>query len=306
MKRGIKRWAKIRIFMKSPVGIILRLNKWIWNHLPRFVKNTRLVNIYGLIINYLVRLSADRNIFCDTFFFRNRPKLEMMRRLCSNRSTESLLKITVCGCSNGAEVYSIIWTLRSTRPDLRIEMHGLDISEEILRIANKGEYFLRKPELMDKNIFAYITDEELNKMFEKDKETVRIRGWLKEGITWHHGDAGDPEIIRVIGPQDIVVASNFLCHLEKPVAESCLRNIIQLVAPGGYLFVSGVDIDVRMNIARELRLIPQEELMKEIHDGDPTIRNDWPFSYWGLEPMNADRKDRALRYAAVFQVKETN
>ena len=297
----ISRLAKTRIFGKSPAGVLLRINKWIWCHLPNYAMNSRFGNWYGIFINGLVRLSSDRRVFRDTMFFRNRPELEMIRRIFEKKQPGSVLKITVFGCSNGAEVYSILWTLRSANTDRRIEMHGLDISNEILKIAYKGEYSLQNPELMDISIFTRMTDEEMDRMFEKDGGKIRIMEWLKEGITWHHGDAGDPEIHRLLGPQDIVVANNFLCHLDQPVAESCLRNIAMLIAPGGYLFVSGVDINIRMKVSREMGLIPQEELIREIHEGDPSLRNDWPFSYWGLEPMNVRRKNRTLRYAAVFR-----
>ena len=61
-------------------------------------------------------------------------------------------------------------------------------------------------------------------------------------------DAADPELINILGPQDMVVASNFLCHMAPADAEKCLGNIAQLVSPGGYLFVSGVDLDVRTKV----------------------------------------------------------
>ena len=41
-------------------------------------------------------------------------------------------------CSIGAEVYSILWTIRSARPDLKIVLHGVDISNEILGFAEQG------------------------------------------------------------------------------------------------------------------------------------------------------------------------
>src|SRR5258708_40201301 len=60
------------------------------------------------------------------------------------------------------------------------------------------------------------------------------------------------ELIHVLGPQDIVVANNFLCHMAPLVAENCLRNIAGLVDQGGYLFVSGVDLEVLAKGSHEL------------------------------------------------------
>jgi hypothetical protein len=45
--------------------------------------------------------------------------------------------------------------------------------------------------------------------------------------------------------------------------------------------------------------------MKDIHEGDPSLRSGWPFEYWGLEPFDDDRPDWKIRYASVFQIGET-
>jgi hypothetical protein len=55
-----------------------------------------------------------------------------------------------------------------------------------------------------------MTDTEFGEMFESDGEVSRVRSWIREGISWQLGDAGDPGLVGVIGRQDMVVASNFL------------------------------------------------------------------------------------------------
>jgi 2-polyprenyl-3-methyl-5-hydroxy-6-metoxy-1,4-benzoquinol methylase len=79
------------------------------------------------------------------------------------------------------------------------------------------------------------------------------------------------------------VANRFLCHMEPAAAERCLRNIARLVKPGGYLFVSGVDLDVRTRVARGMGWKPVMDLIREIHEGDPSSRDGWPVDYTGLE-----------------------
>jgi hypothetical protein len=75
---------------------------------------------------------------------------------------------------------------------------------------------------------------------------------------------------------------------------------------GGYLFVSGIDLEVRTKVARELGWRPVPELFEQIHDGDPSVRSDWPLRWCGLEPLNRRRLDWRMRYAAVFQVNSSN
>jgi hypothetical protein len=85
-------------------------------------------------------------------------------------------------------------------------------------------------------------------------------------------------------------------------AERCLRSLAPLVAPGGHLFVSGVDLEVRTKVARDLGWQPVQDLLEDIHEGDRSLRNDWPCKYWGLEPLDKRRPDWPIRYASAFQI----
>jgi SAM-dependent methyltransferase len=180
----------------------------------------------------------------------------------------------VLACSNGAEVYSIVWAIRSARPDLNLDVHAIDISNEILEVAKRGAYSLGENPLVNAPILERLT--------------------------------GDPGLTKRLGPQDIVVANKFLCHMAPPDAERCLRNLTQLVSPGGYLFVSGIDLDVRTKVAVDLSWTPVPSLLEEIHNGDPSVRHDWPWKYWGLEPFDSKRRDWSIRYAEVFQLGSQN
>ena len=138
-------------------------------------------------------------------------------------------------------------------------------------------------------------------MFDSAEDQVRVKPQFREGVTWQLGDARDAGLVGALGLQDIVVANRFLCHMHPEKAEECLRNLTRLVKPGGYLFVSGVDLGVRSKVARELGLRPVTELVNEIHEGDVSLRRDWPLQWWGLEPFDQGRNDWEMRYASVFQ-----
>jgi SAM-dependent methyltransferase len=171
-----------------------------------------------------------------------------------------------------------------------------------VEIGKCGAYALLGSQLTNTDIFERMTRDEIAELFDRDGDLVTVKSWIKEGIKWHVGDAGDGEILDLLGPQDIVVANNFLCHMDPPLAERCLRNIARLVSPQGYLIVSGIDLDVRTKIADNLGWHPVQELLEEIHDGDPAMRSFWPFQYAGLEPLDKSRRDWRLRYATAFQL----
>jgi len=178
----------------------------------------------------------------------------------------------------------------------------VDISKDILSFAEKGIYTPDASELVGASIFERLTEAEMVEMFDWEGDKAKVKSWLKQGITWHVRDVTDSELIRILGPQDMVVASNFLCHMARADAENCLGNIAQLVSPGGYLFVSGVDLEVRNKAALDLNWEPVRDLIVEIHDGDRSVRVDWPWAWWGLEPLNRKRQDWQTRYAAVFRI----
>jgi chemotaxis methyl-accepting protein methylase len=279
----------------------LQLNKWVWKRLPPTFLNSRPISSYGIFLQKLVRRRSKRRQYTGTFFLRNRPELKLMGRLVELNASGSNLRIAVVGCSIGAEVYSILWTLRSARPDLNMQMCAVDISAEVLNLAREAVYTSQTSDFVGASIFERMSVEELAEILEWKGEQARVKSWLREGICWQVADASDPELIDILGPQDIVVASNFLCHMEPLDAENCLRNIARLVKAGGYLFASGVDLDVRVKVAGDLGWRPVPELIEEIHDGDPSVRGDWPWEWWGLEPLNKRRHNWQMRYAAAFQ-----
>src|SRR5437867_3606953 len=84
LEEMLSRLATLRMFGKSPAGACLRLNEWIWNHVPRSVTSVGPFRSLGHLLHSLARLQ-DRRMYLGTFFLRNRPELELMRRLANPR-----------------------------------------------------------------------------------------------------------------------------------------------------------------------------------------------------------------------------
>jgi chemotaxis methyl-accepting protein methylase len=303
----------------------LRQLRRIWKYMPNSVHASSAGSIYARYLDKVVRRNSDRNQSFTTFFLRNRPELELLQTLIADKPIGAELRMTVLACSKGAEVYSMAWAIRSARPDLRISLQAIDISPAIIEFAIRGAYSLRKPQPTDVSsdsyvsqngaadaipssdpnhwLFKYVSDEEMEAMFGLRGDQAIVKPWLREGIQWFCGDANDPNLVeRLGGRQEIVVANRFLCHMRPPEAIDCLRNIGCIVDPGGYLFVSGVDLDVRTAVAREQGWIPVTQRMREIHNGDESLHAGWPTQWWGLEPFDETRSDWQVRYASVFQV----
>jgi SAM-dependent methyltransferase/mannose-6-phosphate isomerase-like protein (cupin superfamily) len=291
-----------KIFGKRLINRYLWLNGRLWRKLPGSLSTLGPVRLYGDLLHTLARRYGSRAQNPSTFFLRNRPQLELIRRLMDRHAKTDTLRVAVLGCSTGAEAHSIAWTIRSARPDLKLILHAVDISKHAVELGECGRYSLDGPQLTGTDIFERMKETEIMELFDRDGDVVTIKCWIKEGIKWQAGDVAEQETVDALGPQDIVVANNFLCHMHPLMAERCLRNVARSVRPDGYLFVSGIDLDVRTKVARDLGWHPLLELLEEIHEGDPCMKTFWPWHYAGLEPLNKKRKDWKCRYAAAFQL----
>src|SRR6516164_10994918 len=166
----LKRIAKLRVFGKSPSGAYLRLNEWIWKRLPRSITALPPVNFYGHLLHSLVLLRGERQMYLGTYFLRNRPELELIRRLMKVRVGEGQLKIAVLGSSNGAQVYSIMWAIRSLDPSRRVAIEAVDISPEALEIASRGVYASALSDLIGEPVLKLMSAQEEEEMFDREGE----------------------------------------------------------------------------------------------------------------------------------------
>lgn len=281
---------------RAATQFFLRANARAFRSFPADALSAPALRPYGEFLHSLVRRTSARTQNSSTFFLRNRPELELIRDLGRRQPQGATVKLLVLACSNGAEVYSILWALRSIRPDLRLLTHAIDISKEVVERAQRAAYPANDPHL-----FERMTPDEKDALFDMRGGEYFVKPWLKEGVVWIVDDATDRELPRRIGTHDLVIANRFLCHMNPPDAEAALRNIARLVQPDGYLFVSGIDIEVRTRVAAELTWEPVADSVEQIHEGDKSLRDFWPWGYWTIEPINKRRADWRMRYAAVFR-----
>ena len=70
-------------------------------------------------------------------------------------------------------------------------------------------------------------------MFDWEGEQARVKPWLREGITWRVGDASDPRLVEELGAKDLVVANNFLCHMDAPTPNDAYATLRGSRTPTG-------------------------------------------------------------------------
>ncbi len=228
----------------------------------------------------------------ETHFFRNLAQLELLARMVKkHKRGERPLRIAVLGCSTGEELYSVIYMLRQCCPALPIEFTAVDISLKAIKQAQLGVYELAGHE----------SDPRCGSLLVRVSEGLQVRAAYRQNVRWHVGDAGDPELRTKIGPQDFVLANNFLVHMNTTDASSCLEKITALLVPSGRILVAGVDPGVRSETMLRLGFTPERDSLEAVHNGDRLLKIGWPLNYWGLEPLDKRRQNWQFRYGTVFQ-----
>lgn len=208
-----------------------------------------------------------------TRFLRMHPQLETLAEQIREYPGGREVRIAYLGNRMGAELYSALYVLRTTRPDLRIRCYGIDISDAAAEAPAKvvchidapasgtGLYVPGRPELLDCDLAA------VDGMFERlPTSSFFVRDWLREDITWMAADAKDAALLQQIGTQDIVLA-NFMEAADDCLAESCLRNVASLVEPGGIILVDGVDAEVKTRVLTSLCFVPVVDRLTEAVSG---------------------------------------
>lgn len=285
--------------------------RYAWRRLPPSLRQTREARSIGAFFyDHYVR-DTDRNQTHYTWFLRNIPQLRLLNEVVSAHPRGAPLRIASIGCSVGAELYSTLWLLRRHHPWLQVVARGIDASANVIEVARTGVYRLRTPsslggtlELKGSKVFTTVPNALGDIMDVTPEGDFRIKDWIREGVTWNVADATDPALAATMGPQDVVMACNVLGPMDDAMAEACLRNVVELVVPGGYLVLDGLDLDLKARVTQSLGLKPVTRYLEEIHTADPT-KGDWPWTRWAHEPIDYQRADWEHRYATVFGIPST-
>lgn len=199
-----------------------------------------------------------------TFAVRNSVQFEALRDVVREWSRSPRLRIASIGCSTGAELYSALWSAHTTRPNLELVGLGLDTSETSLAAAHVARYSRAGREL------AHLTPAQVAELiagglFIDEGDAVTVPGWFRECARWELGSTFDPALGEHLGPQDVVFVNDVLSHLPDAQAEQALRSIADLVDMDGYLFITGVNPDVKAPLLTSLGLTPTADRVEELY-----------------------------------------
>lgn len=279
-----------------------------WGRVPEKWLSSRAFRWVGRLIYDHVSRFDQRHQSHSTWFLRYTLHNRVWYTPLLAQSNGAPVRIASIGCSTGAELYSALYQIRSARPGIRVIGTGVDMSPAVVDVAADAWYDAAGPSSEGLDALpsgawelGHLSDRERETLFEPGGNgRVRVRDWIRADTHWVAADASDPGLVDRMEPQDVVLANNFLGPMDQEVAEACLRNLVRLVRPGGYLVVDGIDQDLRARLFPTLGLTPIVDRLEEVYYEDPTKRN-WPWERWALEPLDFDRPDWRFRYCSIYR-----
>lgn len=207
------------------------------------------------------------------------------------------LRIASAGCSNGAEAYTVASFLIRRHPYLEFTVHAFDLDEAIVEKAATASFLPEQEVYCNRKM----TQEFVEATFDVSGDHYVVKPEIRRHVSFTVADALDRDALSRLGRMDIVLAQNFLFHLEPADAARALDNICLMLNDRAALLLDGTDLPLRQRHTRKHGLEPLDWQIEQIHNEARWARGEgWPYRYWGLEPFMTSRRDWRRRYATIF------
>lgn len=141
------------------------------------------------------------------------------------------LRIWSAGCASGAEAYTIAICIAENLFLLRdwsITILGTDISEQVLRKAREGIFNARAMEA--------VSEQQRRRYFQtaSESDTWEVRTGIRRLVQFENHNLMQPLRHE---PFDCIFIRNVLIYFDRDSKRAVIANLIEALAPGGYLVV---------------------------------------------------------------------
>ena len=170
-----------------------------------------------------------------TTFFRDAEAFEKLAAeviplLFKDNEPDETIRIWVCGCATGEEVFSfaILLMEEAAKHPIRppIQVFGSDLDSRALAAAREGRFPLA--------IETDVNEERLRRFFIRDGEHYRVRQEVRDMVLFAvHDLLKDPPFSHV----DLISCRNVLIYLDRELQEQAISTFHYALDPGGYLFL---------------------------------------------------------------------
>ncbi|HDS1721555.1 hypothetical protein NPS53_08600 [Pseudomonas putida] len=160
----------------------------------------------------------------ETRFYRNPSVVQLVAELARKFPQPRILSV---GCSTGEEPYSLAVEL-SQQGFLHFRVHGTDVSEPCIEIAQSG---------------IYRSNESISERYAPRMEggqRMRFIGWIKELVQFEQHNILGERPISFPAP-NIIITQNMLIYYRSKTRKRILDHLSCILADGGFLITAAAE-----------------------------------------------------------------
>lgn len=243
-------FQELRQFIYDKCGIFFQDNKkyLLENRLSGRLDALKLSS-FQEYIKYLKRSPQGRNelnrlfdaiTINETSFFRNEPQIQAFENVVfpeildrAKKEGRNVIKIWSAACSSGEEPYTLAMVIhhkfKFQLGNIKVEIVGTDISQEIIEKANEGiytEYSMRN-----------MRPEYLSKYFQKVDGKYILNDDIKNMVIFEQANLLDRFKMSRYRNFDIIFCRNVLIYFDLKAKTQVINSLYDSLNPSGYLFI---------------------------------------------------------------------
>lgn len=232
----------IRRFLRERTGITLNDTKrsLVMGRLEKRLRHHGLTD-YSQYFRLLGRpehaaetqLAIDLLTTNETYFFREPEHFDLLRDMVrAGTPSTRMFRVWSAACSTGEEPYTLAMVLADLLPENSWEILATDISERVLRVAERGVYPLAAAEKIPQPLLKKYC----LRGREDCEDLMAVSRSLRSHVTFRRLNLVTD--LPDLGVFDVVFLRNVMIYFEVETKEELVRRIARLLRPGGYLVVS--------------------------------------------------------------------
>ena len=177
----------------------------------------------------------------ETSWFRDREPFAaltdvVLPELVKSRSAARKIRLWSAASSSGQEAYSLAITLQEALPPgWTYEIMGTDISTEMVRRAETGEY-------SQVEVNRGLPASQLVQYFERAGAHWRVTQPLRRNVSFRLMNLTAP--LPAMPPYDVIFLRNVLIYFDVATKRSVLQNVAKLLRPDGWLFLGAAETTI--------------------------------------------------------------
>lgn len=191
----------------------------------------------------------------ETYFFRNRPQLEAIRKIvlpaiieAKSKIGQTRLRIWSAGCSTGEEPFTLSMMLLEESPGQlkgwAIEILATDLNERSITHAKAGCY----GEYSTRNVEPDFR----NKYFRVSEDKLQVKPEVKANVIFSRMNLLDDSRMIFAQNIDLILCCNVLIYFDTTAKKRVIQHFYRTLLPHGYLFLGhseslyGINEDFRL------------------------------------------------------------